>query len=71
MGTGLALCMRRLNVTMVSDDICPEDAGKLGVGHAPTVQDALRLLPEDTKQAKVAILPAGGISLPLRKKAYF
>jgi nickel-dependent lactate racemase len=68
---GLALCMRRLNVTMVSDDISPEDAGKLGFSHAPTVQDALDLLPGEARQAKVAIFPAGGISLPLREKAYF
>jgi nickel-dependent lactate racemase len=68
---GLALCMRRLNVTMVSTDISPEEAGKLGFGHAPTVQDALDLLPDEAKQGKVAIFPAGGISLPLREKAYF
>lgn len=68
---GLAMCMGVLNVTMVSNDITPEEAGKLGFGHAPTVQDALDLLPEEVKQAKVAIFPAGGISLPLREKAYF
>jgi hypothetical protein len=68
---GLALCMRRLNVTMVSNDISAEEAGKLGFGHAPTVQDALGLLPAGAKHAKVAIFPAGGISLPLREKAYF
>jgi nickel-dependent lactate racemase len=68
---GLALCMRRLNVTMVSNDVSPEEAGKLGFGHAPRVQDALALLPEELKEANVAIFPAGGISLPLREKPYF
>ncbi|UCG37721.1 MAG: DUF2088 domain-containing protein, partial [bacterium] len=68
---GLAMSMRMLNVTMVSKDVSPEDAGKLGFGHAPTVQDALDVLPQHVKEAKVAIFPAGGISLPLREKPYF
>ncbi len=68
---GLALCMRRLNVTMVSNDVSPEEAGKIGFGHAPTIQDALALLPDEVHRARVAIFPAGGISLPLREKAYF
>lgn len=67
----LALCTRIMNVTMVSRDISPEEAAKLGFGHAYTVQDALDLLPEDARQGKVAIFPAGGITLPLREKSYF
>jgi len=69
---GLAMSMRVINVTMVSSDVTPQDVAKLGFGHAPTVQDALDALPEDVKQGgKVAIFPAGGITLPLREKSYF
>jgi nickel-dependent lactate racemase len=69
---GLAMSMRVLNVTLVSSDVTPQDVAKLGFGHAPTVQDALEALPGDVKQGgKVAIFPAGGITLPLREKAYF
>jgi len=60
-----------LNVTLVSRDVKPEEAAKLGFGHARTVQKALVGLPEHLKGAKVAIFPAGGITLPLREKAYF
>jgi nickel-dependent lactate racemase len=68
---GLAMSMRMLKVTMVSGDVTPEEAAKLGFGHALTVQDALQGLPEHVEGAKVAIFPAGGITLPLREKAYF
>lgn len=68
---GLAMSVRMLNVTMVSKDVTPEECAKLGFGHATTVQDALEALPESVKGAKVAIFPAGGITLPLREKSYF
>jgi hypothetical protein len=60
-----------LNVMIVSGDITPDQAGKLGFAHAMTVQDALGGLPGELKHGRVAIFPAGGISLPLREKSYF
>jgi nickel-dependent lactate racemase len=67
----LALSMRTVNTTIVSSDVTPESAAKLGFKHAATVQDALDNLPSDAKQGKVSVFPAGGISLPLREKSYF
>ena len=67
----LALSIRTVNTTIVSNDVTPESAAKLGFKHATTVQGALDDLPADVKQGKVSIFPAGGISLPLREKSYF
>jgi nickel-dependent lactate racemase len=67
----LVMTMERLNITMVSDHVTPEEAKKLGFCHAPTVQEALDALPAEAKGGKAAIIPYGGVSLPLREKSYF
>jgi nickel-dependent lactate racemase len=67
----LALSMRTINTTIVSNDVSPESAAKLGFKHATTVAAAIDALPAEAKQGAAAVFPAGGISLPLREKSYF
>ena len=56
----------RNKIVLVSDNYSEDEASDLGVGHSPSIQKAVdRTLAELGKEAKIGVLPVGGLTVPL------
>jgi nickel-dependent lactate racemase len=58
-------CLREIRVVLVSKGVSAAEASRIGFEHAPDLQRALGIACESNPKAKVSILAAGGIALPL------
>lgn len=65
MAIGLLLALLAdFTFVMVSTDIGPEQAGRMGARHARTLEDALTLAGKIVPRPSVHVIPAGGVILP-------
>jgi nickel-dependent lactate racemase len=62
------LYLSRVKVVMVSKDIDKDQAGRLGFGHASSLEEAIQKVSKEVPRGDVNILPAGGLIIPLMKE---
>ena len=58
-------CLRHLKVILVSENVGPAQAARIGFEHAPDLETGLDMARELRPEASVNVLAAGGIVLPL------
>ncbi len=61
-------CLRHVQVILVSENVTPEQAARLGFRHGTDLPTALAMAHELQPEARVNVFAAGGIALPLIEK---
>jgi nickel-dependent lactate racemase len=61
-------CLRHVQVILVSENVTPEQAARMGFSHEPDLPTALAIAHELHPEARVNVFAAGGIALPLVEK---
>jgi nickel-dependent lactate racemase len=64
------LHLNLVNVMIVSKDVSPDEAARLGFRHAHSLDQAIKTVHEKAPQATVHIFPAGGLTNLVLKKGY-
>lgn len=61
------LYLARVDVILVSKDVSVEDAARLGFKSEPSIDQAIKLMYQKNPHAKINILPAGGLIVPIKE----